>query len=99
MTQRSFTQVYVLQYHDGDSVTVLGVFADLQDANHECICHAREAGITLTTESSTLGPDKGHILPIEPVRWDTADGVSCWVEEFTVAPKRVITPTEAIKQR
>lgn len=84
--------VYVLLYRDDDTATALSVFYDLQDANQECLKHAAQSGIMLSSESSTSGPDKGSILPIEPMRWDTADGASCWVEEHEVSAKRVVTP-------
>jgi hypothetical protein len=30
------------------------------------------------------------MLPIEPMRWDSPDGVSCWVEEHTVIPRKFV---------
>lgn len=86
------SKVYVLLYRDDDTATALAVFSDLQDANEECLSHAKGAGLDLMTESSTTGPDKGVLLPIEPIRWDTADGASCWVEEHQIAAKRILTP-------
>lgn len=85
-------KVFILQYRDDATATALAVFADLQDANQECLRQADKIGISLMSESSTMGPDKGTILPIEPMRWDTADGASCWVEEHEISPKRVLTP-------
>lgn len=74
-----------------DSVTnVLGVFADIQDANQECLRRAALAGVTLTTDFQTMGPDPAHHYPIEPMRWDTPEGDCCYVEMFAVAPKRVV---------
>ncbi|KAH8171467.1 hypothetical protein LIA77_08234 [Sarocladium implicatum] len=86
------SKVFVLQYRDDVTATALAVFVDLQDANQECMRQASKIGIALMSESSTAGPDKGTILPIEPMRWDTADGASCWVEEHEISPKRVVTP-------
>ena len=43
----------------------------------------------MTNETSTSGPETDTMGPVEPVRWDTADGVSCWVEAFDVKPQRI----------
>lgn len=88
-------KVYILFYTDVDNglaTSVLGVFASLQDANDECMSQARAAGITLESESSTLGPTMELIAPVQPARWDTPEGASCWVECFDVTPKRVLSP-------
>ncbi|KAK1255436.1 hypothetical protein MKX08_009431 [Trichoderma sp. CBMAI-0020] len=82
-------RVHIILHQDGAAVTVLGVFEELQDANRDCLFQATQAGIQLLQESPTQGPDKNHIAPIEPARWDTPDGVSCWVESHTVEPSRV----------
>lgn len=82
-------RVYIIFHQDGVSVTVLGVFEELQDANRDCLFQASKTGIELLQESPTYGPDKNHISPIEPARWDTPDGVSCWVESHLVEPSRV----------
>src|SRR5687768_5536443 len=92
MPHASYSTVYVLLYRDDTTATALSVFSDLQDANQECLRQGRQSGLELTSDSSTTGPDKGSILPIEPLRWDTADGASCWVEAHEVSPKRVLTP-------
>ncbi|KFA63844.1 hypothetical protein S40285_04461 [Stachybotrys chlorohalonatus IBT 40285] len=84
------TRVYVLVYQDSTTVTVLGVFANLQDANAVCTMQAVDAGVSLTRSQSTDGPDAEHMLPFEPLRWDTADGVSCWVEEHALTSNRVL---------
>lgn len=83
--------VYILLQGDLPVTNVLAVFADLQDANEECLRQATLAGVDLSSSSSTTGPDKAHLTPIEPLRWDTPDGVSCWVEIFPVTPKRILT--------
>jgi hypothetical protein len=83
--------VYVLLQGDISVTNVLAVFADLQDANHECLRQAQLAGVDLSSASSTMGPDTAHLTPVEPLRWDTPDGVSCWVEIFPVTPKRIVT--------
>ena len=88
----AFQTVYMLLYADTNTTNVLGIFADLQDANHECIRYAAEADIDLTSDSSTTGPDQEHFLPLEPLRWDSAEGISCWIEEHTVTPKKTSTP-------
>ena len=84
--------VYIILHQDYTTVTILGVFAELQDANMDCLRHASKAGVDLVRESPTMGPDKEHMSPIEPARWDTPDGVSCWVESHHVEPSRVIAP-------
>ncbi|KAL7796052.1 hypothetical protein V8C37DRAFT_372968 [Trichoderma ceciliae] len=82
-------RVYIILHQDGISLTILGVFEELQDANRDCLFQATQADIDLLQASPTTGPDENHISPIEPARWDTADGVSCWVESHTVNPSRV----------
>ncbi|KAL6864093.1 hypothetical protein J3F83DRAFT_762357 [Trichoderma novae-zelandiae] len=82
-------RVYLILHQDGVAVTVLGVYEELQDANRDCLWQASQAGIDLLQDSPTTGPDKYHILPVEPARWDTPDGVSCWVESHVVVPSRV----------
>ncbi|UKZ75023.1 hypothetical protein TrVFT333_002695 [Trichoderma virens FT-333] len=77
-------RVYIILHQDGMIVTILGVYEELQDAN-------RDWGIDLLQESPTTGPDKHHLTPIEPARWDTPDGVSCWVESHTVEPSRFVS--------
>lgn len=88
--------VYVLLHCDTVTTNVLSIFADMQDANDECLRHAHGEGVTLTSESSTMGPDKHHITPVEPLRWDTPEGVSCWVEAFQVVPKKVLSPSPGV---
>ena len=86
-------KVYILLYSDPIGGTVvLSVFASLQDANDECFSQARAAGVTLKSESPTMGPSPGFMQPVEPVRWDTAEGVSCWVQGFDVTPRRILSP-------
>lgn len=82
-------RVYIILHQDGVSVNILGVFEELQDANRDCLFQATQSGIDLLQESPTQGPDKYHFAPVEPARWDTTDGVSCWVESHTVEPSRV----------
>ncbi|KAI9163017.1 hypothetical protein HJFPF1_04614 [Paramyrothecium foliicola] len=84
--------VYVLLYRDVSPTAVISVFASLQDANAECLRLAAEACVSVENTSPTAGPDRGHLLPLEPLRWDTADGASCWVEQHVLQPKRVISP-------
>ncbi|RFU77218.1 hypothetical protein TARUN_4999 [Trichoderma arundinaceum] len=85
-------RVFIILHQDGVSVTVLGVYEELQDANRDCLFQASQAGIDLLQTSPTSGPDKYHLSPIEPARWDTPDGVSCWVESHVVEPSRVSGP-------
>lgn len=86
-------RVYIILHQDGGlTVTILGVFEELQDANRDCLFQASQAGIDLFQTSPTTGPDKHHLSPVEPARWDTPDGVSCWVESHTVEPSRVTGP-------
>ena len=99
-TQSSFT-VFVLLHRDevASTTLVLGVYADLQDANDECLAQAARAGVSLEHQSSTSGPDTQHLSPVEPVRWDTAEGISCWVEEHAVVPNKVILPAATTIRR
>ncbi|KAH7325784.1 hypothetical protein B0I35DRAFT_405130 [Stachybotrys elegans] len=93
MIAKKDTLVYVLMHQDsGVGATVLGVFADMSDANERCLRQATDLGVPLVRESPTEGPDHQHNRPMEPMRWDTAEGVSCWVEEHRVEPCRVIKP-------
>lgn len=88
-------KVYVLLYTDPSSeltTSVLGVFASLQDANDECFSQARAAGVTLESESSTMGSTKAVLVPVQPARWDVPEGTGCWVEAFDVTPKRIASP-------
>ncbi|KAL7933226.1 hypothetical protein V8C35DRAFT_305238 [Trichoderma chlorosporum] len=82
-------RVYIVLYQDGMVCTITGVYEELQDANRDCLLQASRGNIDLLQDSPTSGPDKHHISPIEPARWDTADGVSCWVESHMVEPSRV----------
>lgn len=84
------TVCLLIERNDAISTTVLAVYADLQDANEACLRRATMAGVSLTSGASTMGPDKSHIKPIEPVRWDTPEGDSCWVEIFEVEPQRIL---------
>lgn len=85
------SNVYLLIQTVDNSTTVLDVFADLQDANEECLRQASLAGVDLASRSTTMGPDPAHYSPVEPVRWDTPEGDSCCVEMFAVTPKRIVT--------
>lgn len=85
--------VYAILYRDDDTVVILGLYAELQDANEECVHHAKEQGIDLIREYPTWGPAKDCVIPIKPARWDAAGGaVSCWVESHIVIPPRIIAP-------
>lgn len=83
--------VYLVIQTLDSTTTVLGVFADLQDANEECLRQATLAGVTLAVTSTTMGPDRAHHSPVEPMRWDTPEGDSCYVEMFAVTPRRIVT--------
>lgn len=85
-------QVYILTHSDDDAVNILGVFADLQDANAECLRQGQSAGVFLSKGSSTTGPDTSTFSPVEPMRWDTPEGDSCWVEGHTVILRKVVAP-------
>ena len=91
-TLTPYSAICILLYSDSCNTTVLGLYADLRDANEECLKYARGAGIVLEHENSTFGPDDGHYAPTEPMRWDAPEGLSCWVEQHTVTPKKVVTP-------
>ncbi|KAJ4863241.1 hypothetical protein T069G_04195 [Trichoderma breve] len=91
-------RVYIVIHQDGMIVQILGVYEELQDANRDCIFQASQGGIELLQDSPTTGPDKHHISPIEPARWDTPDGLSCWVESHTVEPSRVVSSNLEIRR-
>jgi hypothetical protein len=97
MTLNPPPNVYVVVYNDdcgAAPAAILGVFSQLQDANAECQRHAAVAGFRLSSDSGTAGPDRGHLVPVEPMRWDSPEGVSCWVEEHAVVPKQVLAPAK-----
>ncbi|KAL0942813.1 actin polymerization protein [Colletotrichum truncatum] len=78
--------VALVFYKDGgddiaSSTTVLGVYAGLADANDEVRKLALEQGAKL---------DDAAAHNTEPVRWDTPEGVSCWVELHAVKPKTIV---------
>ncbi|CAH0058800.1 unnamed protein product [Clonostachys solani] len=89
---RMYRTVYILFQHDTRSTSIVEVFADVQDANNECLQQASSHGVTLTSKSSTTGPDNHFFCPVEPLRWDTPEGLSCWVEGFDVVPKKIASP-------
>ncbi|CAH0018027.1 unnamed protein product [Clonostachys rhizophaga] len=89
---RMYRSVYILFQQDTDSTSIVEVFADVQDANNECLQQANSHGITLTNKQSTSGPDSHFFCPVEPLRWDTPEGLSCWVEGFDVVPKKIASP-------
>ncbi|VUC34783.1 unnamed protein product [Clonostachys rosea] len=90
---RMYRTVYILFQHDDTrSTNIVEVFADVQDANNECLQQASTHGVTLTKESATNGPDNHFFCPVEPLRWDTPEGLSCWVEGFEVVPKKIASP-------
>ncbi|KAL6829014.1 hypothetical protein J3E69DRAFT_330157 [Trichoderma sp. SZMC 28015] len=91
-------RVYIVIHQDGMIVNILGVYEELQDANRDCIFQASQGGIELLQPSPTTGPDKHHISPIEPARWDTPDGLSCWVESHVVEPSRVVSGNLEIRR-
>lgn len=76
--------VHLVIHRDDATVTVVGVYARLTDANTECIFLGKEAGMQLTGESGETAPDGRELMPIEPMRWDSVAGVSCWVETHHV---------------
>ncbi|KAL7909145.1 hypothetical protein GGI35DRAFT_428443 [Trichoderma velutinum] len=92
-------RVHIVVHQDGMIVSILGVYEELQDANRDCLFQASQGGIELMQESPTTGPDKYHISPIEPARWDTPDGLSCWVESHTVEPSRVVSANLESRKR
>jgi hypothetical protein len=77
----SCSEVHVVIYRDEIAVTVVGVYTNLADANAECLSLGDEAGIALTGGTGAKGDD-------EPVRWDSAAGVVCWVETHQVKGAR-----------
>jgi hypothetical protein len=84
--------VYILLHQDLTTAAVVAVFTSLCDANVHCLGLAAQAGIRLEQPSPTCGPDGQSMTPLEPLRWDTADGVSCWVEQHAVRGPNVVPP-------
>ncbi|KAI5462101.1 hypothetical protein BGZ63DRAFT_403370 [Mariannaea sp. PMI_226] len=72
--------VYILLHHDtssGGTPTILSVFSDLTDANTACLQQAIEANV-----------ETGARSPRDLQRWESAEGVVCWVEKHTVVPRK-----------
>lgn len=91
-TMPAVNSVYIILHHDmstGSTPLILGVFADLLDANAACLRIASESGAAppVSNATSATGSSDGDPRPVEPVRWDTLEGESCWVEEHGVSPK------------
>lgn len=76
--------VHLVIHRDDTAVTIVGVYASLTDANTECISRGGEVGIQLTGGSEEPVPGDMRDVPVEPMRWDSAEGVSCWVETHHV---------------
>ncbi|KAM0510185.1 hypothetical protein ACHAQF_002234 [Verticillium nonalfalfae] len=76
--------VYVLLWRDcgGNEFVALGAYAHLKDANTEAKRLGKEQlsdGLTYSSMQADLKAQDS-----EPLRWDTADGISCWVERHEV---------------
>ncbi|GAB0135741.1 hypothetical protein EsDP_00004068 [Epichloe bromicola] len=80
--------VHVVIHRDDTTVTVAGVFASLSDANAECLRLCEEAGLQLKGVKKGVedGKSEGDMNPMkdEPLRWDSPEGLSCWVETHGV---------------
>ena len=76
--------VHLVIHRDDTTVTILGVFASLTDANTACIFRGKEEGIQLTGQSTEPAHEDSGVMPVEPMRWDSPEGVSCWVETHRV---------------
>ncbi|KJZ73869.1 hypothetical protein HIM_06762 [Hirsutella minnesotensis 3608] len=74
--------VFVVVYSDSAAAAVLGVYADLGDANDECRKQAAQAGVAVDMGTSEHG---------DAARWTAADGASCWVESHAVKAKRSLS--------
>lgn len=74
--------VYLVIYQD-TTVTISGVYANLDDANAECLRSSDDAGKDLLAQRSKRGPG-GDALTDVLLRWDSPDGISCWVEKHDV---------------
>ena len=91
--------VYLVLWRDSASseFLVTAVYATLTDANR----HARRLGNEVLSDGLTsLGDPEPDLrgLGAEPLRWDTADGLSCWVEEHVVkGPDEAAREDEAAK--
>ena len=78
-TEATVAMLFIVLYQeDGEKATVLGLFKNLSQANGKCIGKAAELDVTLSII------EQGVVKDTEPIRWDTAAGVSCWVEGHEV---------------
>lgn len=78
--------VYVVLWRDASSgdFLALGAFETLADANAEVRRRGSEQLSDGLTHSNSEADAGG--IDAEPLRWDTADGVACWVEQHRVNP-------------
>jgi hypothetical protein len=94
------SSVYLVLWRDSASAEflVVAAYATLTDANS----HARRMGNEILSDGLTsLGASEPDLRGIgaEPLRWDTADGLSCWVEEHVVkSPDDAAREDEARKE-
>ncbi|TWU71869.1 hypothetical protein ED733_003666 [Metarhizium rileyi] len=84
----SRSPVHLVLYRDDTTVTVIGVYASLRDGNAECVSLGKDAGMQLTGEEGEMAPEHEELMAVEPVRWDSVAGVSCWVETHEVQVAR-----------
>lgn len=74
------SKVYILLHNDTTTTCILGVFAALIDANHQCLLEAEEAGVSAAIDP---GVQNRHMS------WENAEGVTCWVEDHEIRPRIV----------
>ncbi|KAL2757993.1 hypothetical protein ACRALDRAFT_1061263 [Sodiomyces alcalophilus JCM 7366] len=70
--------VFLVLWRDDESgdFAIIGVYSTIADANIE----AHRMGHDHLANGVTWAP----VDEMEPLRWDTAEGVSCWVEQHAV---------------
>ncbi|ROT41495.1 hypothetical protein SODALDRAFT_331230 [Sodiomyces alkalinus F11] len=70
-------RIFLVLWRDDQNgeFVIVGVYSSIEDANIE----ARRMG-----EDLVNGVTQVPINETEPLRWDTAEGLSCWVEQHEI---------------
>ncbi|KAG6090436.1 hypothetical protein E4U15_005028 [Claviceps sp. LM218 group G6] len=72
------TSVHVVVHQDDTVVTIAGIFSSLSAANAACLRLCEEAGLQ---REGVGGQEAGEASrPLKPLRWNSPEGISCWVE-------------------
>ncbi|KAG5973095.1 hypothetical protein E4U56_005295 [Claviceps arundinis] len=77
------SSVHVVIHQDDTVVTIAGIFSSLSAANAACLRLCEEAGLQ---REGTRGQEAGEASgPLKPLRWNSPEGILCWVETHEVA--------------